>query len=218
MELISEEDKKFIKEKFENEMEKPVRILYFTEHFKCRYCAETREILETLVQLADGKIKLDVYEFEKEREMVEKYRIDKIPATLIFGEKEYKIRFFGIPSGYEFSTLLEDIIDASRGKSRLKESIREEIKKIDDDAHIQVFVTPTCPYCPIAVHIAHQMAIENEHIMADMVEVIEFPHLAQKYNVMGVPKIVINDAREVVGAVPEEIFVEELKAALGITQ
>jgi len=215
MELISEEDKKVIREKFENELEKDVRILYFTEHYKCRYCAETGEILKTVAELADGKIKLEIYEFEKERELVEKYRIDKIPATLIFGEKEYKIRFFGIPSGYEFSTLLEDIVDVSRGKTRLKESVRQEVRKLEGDAHIQVFVTPTCPYCPIAVHIAHQMAIENENIMADMVEAIEFPHLAQKYNVMGVPKIVINDSREVVGAVPEEIFLEELKAALG---
>jgi len=215
MELINEEDKKYIKEKFANEMEKDVRILYFTEHYKCRYCAETKEILETLTELADGKIKLEIYEFEKEKELVEKYRINKIPATLIFGEKEYKIRFFGIPSGYEFSTLLEDVIDASRGRTNLKENIKEEIRKIDSDVHIQVFVTPTCPYCPIAVHTAHQMAIENERITGDMVEVIEFPHLAQKYNVMGVPKIVINETREIVGAVPEEVILEEIKAALG---
>lgn len=215
MELINEEDKKYIKEKFANEMEKDVRILYFTEHYKCRYCAETKEILETLTELADGKIKLEIYEFEKEKELVEKYRINKIPATLIFGENEYKIRFFGIPSGYEFSTLLEDVIDASRGRTNLKENIKEEIRKIDSDVHIQVFVTPTCPYCPIAVHTAHQMAIENERITGDMVEVIEFPHLAQKYNVMGVPKIVINETREIVGAVPEEVTLEEIKAALG---
>ena len=215
MELINEEDKKYIKEKFANEMEKDVRILYFTEHYKCRYCAETKEILETLTELADGKIKLEIYEFEKEKELVEKYRINKIPATLVFGEKEYKIRFFGIPSGYEFSTLLEDVIDASRGRTNLKENIKEEIRKIDSDVHIQVFVTPTCPYCPIAVHTAHQMAIENERITGDMVEVIEFPHLAQKYNVMGVPKIVINETREIVGAVPEEVILEEIKAALG---
>ncbi|MCD6473597.1 MAG: thioredoxin family protein [Thermoplasmata archaeon] len=215
MELISEEDKKFIKERFENELEKDVRIIYFTEHYKCRYCAETGEILQTLAELADGKIKLEQHEFEKEKELVEKYKINKIPATLIFGEKEYKIRFFGIPSGYEFSTLLEDIIDVSKGRTGLKENVKEEIRKINDDVHIQVFVTPTCPYCPMTVHIAHQMAIENEKITGDMVEVIEFPHLAQKYNVMGVPKIVINETREIVGAVPEEVFLEEIKAALG---
>ena len=215
MALISEEDKKIIKEKFEKELEEDVKIIYFTEHFKCQFCRETKEILETLAGIAD-KIMLDVHEFEKEKDLVAKYKIDKIPATLIFGKREYKIRFFGIPSGYEFSTLLEDIIDVSKGKSRLKDEVKEEIKKIDQSAHIQVFVTPTCPYCPIMVHLAHQMAIENDKIMADMVEVIEFPHLAQKYKVMGVPKIVINETRNVVGAVPEEILLEEMKAAIGI--
>ena len=215
MALISEEDKKIIKEKFEKELEEDVKIIYFTEHFKCQFCRETREILETLAGI-DDKIMLDVHEFEKEKDLVAKYKIDKIPATLIFGKREYKIRFFGIPSGYEFSTLLEDIIDVSKGKSRLKDEIKEEIKKIDQSIHIQVFVTPTCPYCPIMVHLAHQMAIENDKIMADMVEVIEFPHLAQKFKVMGVPKIVINETRNVVGAVPEEILLEEMKAAIGI--
>ena len=215
MALISEEDKKIIKEKFEKELEGNVKIIYFTEHFKCQFCKETREILETFTNITD-KITLATYEFVKERDLVAKYKIDKIPATLIFGKKDYKIRFFGIPSGYEFSTLLEDIIDVSKGKSRLKEEIKEEIKNIDQNVHMQVFVTPTCPYCPIMVHLAHQMAIENEKITADMVEVIEFPYLAQKYKVMGVPKIVINETRNVVGAVPEGILLEEIKAAIGI--
>ena len=213
MSLISEEDKKFIKEKFEKEMEGNVRIIYFTEHFKCQFCKETREILETLKELTD-KIELEIYEFEKDKEMVAKYNIDKIPATLIHGKKEYKMRYFGIPSGYEFSALLEDIVNASKGTSHLKEEVKEELRKIDTDVHIQVFVTPTCPYCPQQVHNAHQMAIENEKITADMVEAIEFPHLAQKYQVMGVPKTIINEKTEVVGLVPEEVFLEEIKKAI----
>jgi len=213
MALIKDEDKEYLKKKFDEEMEGEVKIIYFTQDFECQFCKETREILEELAQLND-KIKLEVHEFDKEKELAEKYDVDKIPATLIFGEKEYGIRFFGIPSGYEFSTLVEDIIHASRGETELNEEIKEEIRKIDKLVHIQVFVTPTCPYCPISVNLAHQMAIENENIRADMVEAIEFPHLSQKYDVMGVPKTVINDKREVVGAVPQEMLLEEIKKAL----
>ncbi|HHO57357.1 MAG TPA: glutaredoxin [Thermoplasmatales archaeon] len=213
MALIKDEDKEYLKKKFDEEMEGEVKIIYFTQDFECQFCKETREILEELAQLND-KIKLEVHEFDKEKELAEKYDVDKIPATLIFGEKEYGIRFFGIPSGYEFSTLVEDIIHASRGETELNEEIKEEIRKIDKPVHIQVFVTPTCPYCPISVNLAHQMAIENENIRADMVEAIEFPHLSQKYDVMGVPKTVINDKREVVGAVPQEMLLEEIKKAL----
>jgi len=213
MALIKDEDREYLRKKFGEEMEKDVKIIYFTQEFECQFCKETREILEELAELSD-KIKLEVHEFNKEKELAEKYGVDKIPATLIFGKKEYGVRFFGIPSGYEFSTLVEDIIHVSRGETELNPEIKEEIRKIDKPVHIQVFVTPTCPYCPISVNLAHQMAIENENIKADMVEAIEFPHLSQKYEVMGVPKTVINDKREVVGAVPQEMLLEEIKKAL----
>ncbi|MEM2583824.1 MAG: thioredoxin family protein [Candidatus Thermoplasmatota archaeon] len=212
MAIISKSDKKYIKDKFEKEMEKDVKIVYFTQDFECQFCKETREILEEIKELSD-KIEIEIHEFNKEREIAEKYKIDKIPATLLFGEKEYGIRFFGIPSGYEFSALIEDIICVSQGKSKLKETTKEEIRRINKKLHLQVFVTPTCPYCPSMTHLAHQMAIENENITADMVEIVEFPHLAHKYNVMGVPKTVINDKIEIVGSVREEHLLNELKKA-----
>lgn len=132
----------------------------------------------------------------------------------IIGEKDYGVKFYGIPSGYEFTTLIQDILEVSKGETGLSEESKKEIAKIDKPLHIQVFVTPTCPYCPSAVHLAHQAAIENENIKADMIEAIEFPQLSQKYNVSGVPKTVINGKYEFVGAMPEEAFVQELKAAL----
>lgn len=82
------------------------------------------------------------------------------------------------------------------------------MKSVTKPLHIQVFVTPTCPYCSIAVRTAHQLAIENLNITADMVESIEFPHLANRYSVMAVPKTVINDKIEFVGAPSEEEFVD----------
>ncbi|MBC7081573.1 MAG: thioredoxin family protein [Thermoplasmatales archaeon] len=215
MAIIGKSDRKYIKEKFEREMEGNVKIFYFTQDFECHFCKETGEILEELKSLSD-KIEIEVHEFSKEKEIAEKYKVDKIPATLLFGKREYGIRFFGIPSGYEFSALIEDIISVSRGRSNLKEETKEELRKIDKRIHLQVFVTPTCPYCPSMTHLAHQMAIENENIIADMVEIAEFPHLAHKYNVMGVPKTVINEKIEIVGSVREEYLLGQIKKALSI--
>jgi len=79
---------------------------------------------------------------------------------------------------------------------------------------IQVFVLPTCPYCLKAVGLAHKFAIENDLIKADMVEAMEFPQLAQKYNVMSIPKTVINETVDFVGAFPEENFVEYILLAM----
>jgi len=78
----------------------------------------------------------------------------------------------------------------------------------------QVFVTPTCPCCPLAIRTAHQLAIESNHVRADMIEISEFPYLAQRYAVMSVPKIVINEDYSFIGAQPAEYFVEQILMAL----
>jgi len=214
MALISDEDQEYLKKEFEGQLAGDVRLVMFTQHdHECRFCQETREIVETLATLSD-KIEAEIYHFLDDKEKAEEYGIDKIPAISIIGKKDYGVKFYGIPSGYEFTTLIHDIIEVSKGETSLSKESKEEIAKIDKPMHIQVFVTPTCPYCPSAVHLAHQAAIENDNIKADMVEAVEFPQLSQKYNVSGVPKTVINDKYEFVGALPEEAFVQELKAAI----
>ncbi|MEM2279026.1 MAG: thioredoxin family protein [Nitrososphaerota archaeon] len=211
--ILKPRDREFVKKKLDSELESQVRIAYFTQNFECEYCEVTRQLLEELTELNDA-LKLEVYDFERDRDKAETWRIDKIPATILLGERPMWVRFFGVPSGYEFLTLIEDIIDISRGRSRLSPQAVEMVKSVKEPLHIQVFVTPTCPYCPRAVRIAHQMAVENPNIVADMVEVIEFPHLGQKYGVMAVPKTVVNDKVEFEGALPELHYIEHVLQAL----
>ncbi len=213
MGLLKEKDKEVVKKEF-SKLKDDVTLIVFTQELECEYCKETRELVEELTTLSE-KIKFEIYNFAIDKDKVNKYGIDKIPAIIIKGEKDYGIRFYGIPAGYEFTTLIEDIIDVSNGESGLLNQTKEKIKTIDKPIHIQVFVTPTCPYCPSAVRTAHKMAIENPLIIADMVEVIEFPHLAHKYGVMGVPKIVINDKISFEGALPEPHFLQHVLLAIG---
>jgi predicted DsbA family dithiol-disulfide isomerase len=79
--------------------------------------------------------------------------------------------------------------------------------------HIQVFVALTCPHCPVAASTAHKFAVESDLIRADVVDVNEFPYLALKYGVMGVPKTVINEKIEFIGAFPEDLFFEHVLLA-----
>jgi glutaredoxin-like protein len=125
----------------------------------------------------------------------------------------HPIKFYGIPSGYEFTTLMEDIVDLSNGKTDLPAEVVNDLKKVTWPVHIQVFITPTCPYCPAAVRTAHRFALLNENIRADMIEAIEFPHLAQKYQVRGVPRSVINETLRVDGAVSESKYLEQILAS-----
>ncbi len=119
-----------------------------------------------------------------------------------------------MPAGYEFSTLIEDILMVSQQKSALNARTLDELKKLTQPVSIQVFVTPTCPYCPRAVVLAHQLALASDLITASMVEANEFPHLSSKYQVYGVPRTVIADVIHVEGAVPEAMLVEELMKVL----
>lgn len=207
MTLLDENTKKQVKERLQ-EMERSVKILLFTGT-PCELCNEVNGLVNELAELSD---KIDVEKYtENDRVMVEKYGVDKYPCIILTNGKERGIiRFYGIPSGYEFSTLLSDIIDLSNDSPSIPEELIEEIKRIDKKVHIQVFVTPTCPYCPKAVKTAHSIAMLNPNVEADMVEVHEFRELGQKYNVMGVPKTVINDQISLEGAYPPEIVIKKI--------
>ncbi len=216
MALLREDDRQHLINEF-SVLTNPVKLVVFTQKLECQYCAETRMIAEEVAALSD-KISLQVYDFEAHAEIAEQYGIDKIPATVIMrggnDPKDYGIRLFGIPSGYEFSTLIEDIMMVSRGDSGLSAETKAWVAALKKPVHMQVFITPTCPYCPRAVILAHQLAMESDLIRSDMVEAIEFPHLANKYHVHGVPRTVINERVHIEGAAPERMLLGKLKEAV----
>lgn len=217
MSLLKENDRQHLIEEFKS-LQQPVKILVFTQETECQYCRETRLIAGEIADLSD-KISLEIYDFMADQVVAEQYGIDKIPATIIMrgGEtpKDYGIRYYGIPSGYEFSSLIEDIRMISGGESGLSAETKAELAALSQPLHLQVFVTPTCPYCPQAVRLAHQLALESDLVRADMVEAIEFPHLSMKYQVQGVPRTVINDAVHLEGAAPEFMLLEKIREAVG---
>jgi len=217
------------RKKLEEGLSGNVRILFFTQEPgrlivpgrsvvpECMFCRETRQLLEEIQSLS-GKIELVVHDFVADKDKADAYGIDKIPAAAVVGEKDHGIRFYGIPSGYEYTSFIESLIDVSTGKTGLSEKTRAALSALGRDIRIQVFVTPTCPYCTMAVRLAHQMALESPKIRAEMVEATEFPHLAQKYGVFGVPKTVINETVAFDGAVPEDVFLQRVLEAAGHKQ
>jgi len=211
MTLLKDEVRNEARERFKK-LTDQVRLVNFTQKIECRYCEETRRLTEEIASLSP-KISSEVYNFALDREKAQQYTIDKIPAIVVEGEKSYGIRFFGIPGGYEFNSLISAIYDVSRRSTDLSLESKDRIGKIDKPIHIQVFVTLTCPYCPSAVEIAHRLALESEYITSDMIESAEFPHLVTKYGVMGVPKVVINEEFGFEGALPESSFVDEVMKA-----
>ncbi|MCS6843079.1 MAG: thioredoxin family protein [Caldilineales bacterium] len=216
MALLSEKDAKAVREMLAAAVTEPVKLVMFTQEFECAYCRETRQILEELAELSP-LLAVEVHDFEAEKALAEAYGVDKIPAIAVLRagkdgqpDKDYGIRFFGIPSGYEFVSLLEAIKLVGGAPLSLSQKTLDKLAQLQQPLHIQVFVTPTCPYCPRAVVLAHQLAFASDKVRADMVEATEFPHLSYKYQVMGVPRTVINETIHIEGAVPEAMLVARL--------
>lgn len=207
MAIIDDNTKQQLKNAFEN-LKDPV-VLHFFKGKECLYCNQIEEIL-TILEDISPKISVKIYDFEKDKQIAENMNIKMHPAIIIHGLKPYNVRFFGIPSGYEFSTFIEDIIYASIGYVQMPEDLKKKIKAVDKPLHLQVFVTPTCPYCPRMVSLVHKMAFLNPNITADMIEAIEFPDLSNQHSVTGVPKTVINGTKSIIGAYPEPQGVGEI--------
>ncbi|NHV98271.1 MAG: glutaredoxin [Thaumarchaeota archaeon] len=214
MTILDEKSRETLRGIFSREFKDPVDIMVFTDKGDCKYCRETLQIAQEVSSI-NPDIVVKHYYSENSLTEIERYSIKLFPATIIRSpEKDYGIRFFGIPSGYEFETYVKDILMVSNKRTMLKDSTREFIRGVSAPLNIKVFVTPTCPYCPAMVFYAHQLAFENDLVTGEMIEAAEFPHLAEKYNVTGVPKLVVNDSHEMVGMRSEKQLVDFLKHVL----
>lgn len=210
MPLIKDEDKKYLEQEFEKHLKNDVDLIVFTsDDGDCKYCKESVELADEVSQTS-SKISLTVFNFEKDKEAATEYGITKFPATVVTrkGEKDGRIRYYGLPSGYEFGSLVDDIKNVSKWEVEISSKALEIINKIDKPVTIRVYVTPTCPYCPKAVGTAHKFAIQNPNITGEMMESLEFDKEAEEAGVSSVPHIVINGEVEFVGAYPDDQFAE----------
>ncbi|MHA1772466.1 MAG: protein disulfide oxidoreductase [Candidatus Thorarchaeota archaeon] len=194
-------------------LEHDVTLHVFVDDHDCLYCGDTQALAENVADLSD-KVHVKVYPGDLNDERAKEMGVKYHPAIVVHGERPYNVRFYGIPAGHEFGALIGSITDASRGIAPLSDDVIADIKAIDKPVHIQVFTTPTCPYCPNMVRLAHQAAILNPLIEADMIEALEFKELSAKYAVFAVPKTIFNEDVSIEGLTPPEILVEKLFEAV----
>jgi glutaredoxin-like protein len=212
MPVLPDDVKVQVREAFA-ELKDPVRLVIFTQALECALCQQNRELLEEIAELSD-QITAEVYDFVADKEQVEAYGVDKIPAVAILGEEDHGIRFYGIPAGYEFTSLVHAIRLVGGLGSQLDEDTRAKAGALSDPVHLQVFVTPTCPYCPQAVALSYEMAYVSPMVRADGIESTEFPQLAIKYQVAGVPRTVINEDTYMEGAATPDMLLDKIAEVL----
>jgi alkyl hydroperoxide reductase subunit AhpF len=144
--LLNEQIIGQIREAFSN-LKEPVAILFFGSRENCDYCDDTRQLLEE-VTAVDDRLTLKVHDVDEDSEVAKLYRVDKTPGIVIAAMdggqiSDFGIQYSGIPSGHEFSTLIQAILLVSGRDSGLTPQTREFLKNLQSPLHLQVFVTPT---------------------------------------------------------------------------
>ena len=179
----------------------------------CATCDTTEDLLRALVEAAPDRITLSVIDVSASGHR----SIDVPSVTVAAPGEEPRIRFQGLPAGYEFATLLDAIERVSAAAAELTPEVSQQLAQLDEDVEVMVFVTPTCPYCPGAASMANRMAISAPRVRSVVVEANEFDSLSRRFGVQGVPKTVVNRSRGFVGALPEKRFVQTVLELAGKT-
>ncbi|MFN4046290.1 MAG: protein disulfide oxidoreductase [Acidilobaceae archaeon] len=188
----------------------------------CDACSDTLALLRFFRDASPSKggrrmLDLRVFDYENasHREEFRRTGVSRVPTVSFINGH---IKWLGIPAGEEIRALVETIMRISENESGLEEETKRILASLKGRVHIETIVTPSCPYCPYAVLLAHMMAYEaykqgNPVIVSDAVEAYENPDIADKYGVMSVPAIAINGSLVFVGVPYEEDFIGYIKAA-----
>lgn len=211
--MLDESVKQQVSQRF-TDMKESVTIRVFSTKDHCLLCNEMLDLVEQVGKLSD-KITIKHCDCNENDPEMKKYGITDHPALAIEGDEDYGIRFYGVPAGKEFTTLIESIMLVSSKDPILAPEIKEMLKKLQKDINLKVFVTLQCPYCPAMVLRAHKLALASDKVSAEMIEASQFVELASKFDIFGVPNTIINNGKgSVEGLVTEDVLVKAIFQAL----
>ena len=125
------------------------------------------------------------------------------------------MRYFGMPVQRQMPVLVSAIVRAAERSSPLKLETRRRIRRLSEDTHIQVFVTPDSDHCANTAMAALAMAAESPKVTTDVVDVGTFPTLIDMHNIRGVPVTVINGRVSFTGAMSENVLLKQVLRAAG---
>jgi glutaredoxin-like protein len=148
--IISDQDKAELRRTFRKDLKAEVNLRLFTQRpspltipgRECLHCPQTQRLMEELAGLSP-KLHLEVFDFYNQPEVARQYQVVRIPAVVLSGDDSARVKFYGLPLGYELATVIEDIKTISRGVSPLSQDTRKKLRQVNQPVHLQVFVTPT---------------------------------------------------------------------------
>jgi alkyl hydroperoxide reductase subunit AhpF len=136
-----------VRKVFDQQLAQPVEVLFFGKQADCDYCDDTQQLVQEVVDLSE-KLGMSAYDLEQDAEIARQYNVDKTPGLVIAGRDgdkiiDYGIRYAGIPSGYEFGSLIQSLVLVSGRESGLNPKTRQALKELKKPVNMLVFTTPT---------------------------------------------------------------------------
>lgn len=162
---------------------------------------ELRDLILDIADL-DERVSAEIYNKGENIEVENKINADKYPVVaLLDNNKKYSgVKFHGVPGGHELNSFILAIYNLGSAGQQISEDTLNNIKKIDKDINIKVCVSLSCHLCPDVVVSSQRIAIENEKVEAEMIDISNFKEIKDKFKVMSVPAIIVNDEQIYFGA------------------
>ena len=207
--MLSENEKGAIQRKL-SPMRDEVTIVVFTEENS----ALSKELIDfvTLIASFNPKVKVDQQNADGgKNQRMRELHIDRWPMLVLQKGDFSRIRYYGIPLGYEVPAFLDALVELSQASTGLSPRAKSTLSTVRRKANIKIFVLPTCPFCPTVARHAYRGAIESQKVTAEVIDSQMFPDLATRHAVMGVPKIVLNDNLDITGAITDVEFFDKLR-------
>lgn len=222
MSLIPERDKPALRLRL-GSLRFPVRIACILRESGCGASREIHDLLNDLKVLSP-MIDVETYFVEHDPAATTRFDIPLVPSIVLRTDLRdhtghepsgecYGIRFAGVPRQYELVAFLDAVEMAGTGKIDVRSDLLKKLGQITTPVHIRIFVTTASPYCPSAVITAHRLAMANRHIRSEMIDAAAFPDVAEKYDVHGVPRVVINEETAFEGSLPDDLYIDEVLRA-----
>jgi len=143
MAILQERDREAVRKEFER-LTGPVKLVVFSQELAAGdLCRQNEQLVREVAELTNDLVTVEVLNLAIDRDRAEAYGVDQVPAIVVEGARDYGIRFYGVPSGYEFSNLIDSIILASTGEPSLSDETKASLQALAEPVDIKVFSTPT---------------------------------------------------------------------------
>jgi len=143
MAILQERDREAVRKEFEK-LRGPVKLVVFSQELEAAdLCRQNEQLVREVAELTNDLATVEVLNLAIDRDRAAAYRVDQVPAIVVEGARDYGIRFYGVPGGYEFSNLIDSMIVASTGEPALSEATKASLAGLAADVDIKVFSTPT---------------------------------------------------------------------------